>query len=51
MGTVAKKTAWLTVEQADLLAGLQSWKDADANDPGLMDRVEATLRGQAPSTA
>ena len=45
--TNTKKTAWLTVEQADLLAGLQAWKDADPNDPGLMDRVEAILRGQA----
>jgi hypothetical protein len=45
--TNTKKTSWLTVEQADLLAGLQAWKDGDPNDPGLMDRVEAILRGQA----
>jgi hypothetical protein len=45
--TNTKKTAWLTVEQSDLLGGLQAWKDADPNDPGLMDRVEAILRGQA----
>lgn len=47
--TNTKKTAWLTVEQADLLAGLQAWKDGDPNDPGLMDRVEAILRGQDTS--
>jgi hypothetical protein len=46
--TNTKKTAWLTVEQADLLAGLQAWKDSDPSDPGLMDRVEAILRGQPP---
>jgi len=45
--TSTKKTAWLTVEQADLLGGLQAWKDGDPTDPGLMDRVEAILRGQA----
>jgi hypothetical protein len=45
--TNTKKTAWLTVEQSDLLGGLQAWKDGDPNDPGLMDRVEAILRGQA----
>jgi hypothetical protein len=45
--TNTKKTAWLTVEQADLLAGLQAWRNADPSDPSLMDRVEAILRGQA----
>ena len=45
--TNTKKTSWLTVEQSDLLGGLQVWKDGDPNDPGLMDRVEAILRGQA----
>jgi hypothetical protein len=45
------KTSWLTVEQSDLLGGLQAWKDADPDDPGLMDRVEAILRGQAPDSA
>jgi hypothetical protein len=45
--TNTKKTAWLTVEQSDLLGGLHAWKDGDPNDPGLMDRVEAILRGQA----
>ena len=49
--TNTKKTAWLTVEQADLLAGLQAWKAGGPNDPGLMDRVEAILRGQAASAS
>lgn len=44
--TNSKKTAWLTVEQADLQAGLQAWKDGDPHDPGLMDRVESILRGK-----
>jgi hypothetical protein len=39
-----------TVDPANLGAGLQAWKDADPNDPGLMDRVEAILRGQAPDS-
>lgn len=47
--TNTKKTAWLTVEQADLLAGLHAWKDGDPNDPALMDRVETILRGQTTS--
>ena len=33
---------------ANPLHALQAWKDGDPNDPGLMDRVEAILRGQAP---
>lgn len=45
--TGAKKTTWLTVEQADLLAALQSWKRSDRNDPALMDRTESILRGSA----
>ena len=48
--TNTKKTAWLTVEQADLLAGLQAWKDGDPTDPCLMDRVEAILRGHAQAS-
>jgi hypothetical protein len=40
-----------TVDPANLGAGLQAWKDGDPNDPGLMDRVEAILRGQAPDSA
>ena len=45
--TNSKKAVWLTVEQADLVAGLQSWKNADPRDPALLDRVEALLRGTA----
>jgi hypothetical protein len=37
-----------SVDPANLLHALQAWKDGDPNDPGLMDRVEAILRGQAP---
>ena len=48
--TNTKKTAWLTVEQAHLVAALQAWKDGDPIDPGLVDRVEAILRGQAPES-
>lgn len=44
--TNTKKTVWLTVEQADLLAGLQAWRDGDPNDPRLMDRLEGILRGR-----
>ncbi len=40
-----------SVEPANLGAALQVWKDGDPNDPGLMDRVEAILRGQAPDSA
>ena len=43
--TNTKKTAWLTVEQSDLLAGLQAWYDGDPAEPALMDRVARTLRG------
>ena len=40
-----------SVDPTNLLHALHAWKDGDPNDPGLMDRVEAILRGQAPSTA
>jgi hypothetical protein len=36
-----------TVDPVNLGAGLQAWKDGDPIDPGLMDRVEAILRGHA----
>jgi len=36
-------------DPANLLHALQAWKGGDPNDPGLMDRVEAILRGQAAS--
>jgi len=49
--TNTKKIAWLTVEQSDLLAGLQAWKDGDPNDSGLMDRVEQLLCGSRPATS
>jgi hypothetical protein len=49
--TNTKKIAWLTVEQSDLLAGLQAWKDGDPNDSGLMDRVEQLLCGNRPATS
>lgn len=48
--TNTKRTAWLTVEQSDLLAGLQAWKDGDPDDPGLMDRVEQILCGKVPNS-
>jgi hypothetical protein len=41
----SKNAVWLTVEQTDLEAGLQMWKEADPRDPALLDRVEALLRG------
>ena len=43
--TNAKNAMWVTVEQSDLLAALQAWKDGDPRDPTLLDRVEALLRG------
>ena len=49
--TVGLLEGQFTVDPANLAAGLQAWKDGDPNDPGLMDRVEAILRGQASSTA
>ena len=41
----SKKAVWLTVDQADLVSGLQTWKNGDPRDPALLDRVEALLRG------
>lgn len=41
----SKNAVWLTVEQTDLVAGLQMWHEADPRDPALLDRVEALLRG------
>jgi len=46
----SRDTVWLTIEPDNLLTALQVWKDGDPNDPGLMDRVEAILRGQAPDS-
>jgi hypothetical protein len=31
-----------------MITALHAWKNADPDDPGLMDRVEAILRGKAP---
>lgn len=38
-----------TVDPANLLAALQSWKDGDPNDSKLIERVETILRGVAES--
>ena len=35
-----------SVDPADFAAGLHAWRDGDPNDPGLMDRIEAILRGR-----
>lgn len=44
--TNANRAMWVTVEQSDLLAGLQAWKDGEPADPTLLDRVGALLRGE-----
>jgi len=49
--TVGLLEGQFTVDPANLAAGSQAWKDGDPTDPGLMDRVEAILRGQAPDSA
>lgn len=46
--TNANNAMWLTVEQSDLLAALQAWKEGDPRDRALLDRVDALLRGHAP---
>jgi hypothetical protein len=49
IGPPPGKTAMqVSVHQPNMITALQAWKDADPDDPGLMDRVEAILRGQAP---
>jgi hypothetical protein len=50
----AQDTVLLTVNPFHLRAGLQVWKDGDADDPQLLDRVESVLRfggsgGSGPS--
>ncbi len=40
-----------SVDRTNLLAALQAWKDGDAADPQLLDRVEAILRGQSRAGA
>jgi hypothetical protein len=50
IGPPPGKTAMqVSVHQPNMVNALQAWKDADPNDPGLMDRVEAILRGKAAS--
>jgi hypothetical protein len=44
----AEDTVWLTLDPSNLRPALHAWKNADPDDPGLMDRVEAILRGKAP---
>ena len=46
----AEDTVLLMLDPSNLRPALQAWKDGDPNDPGLMDRVEAILRGQAPDS-
>ena len=48
--TIGMLEGQFTVDPANLGAGLQAWKYGDPDDPGLMDRVEAILRGQAPDS-
>jgi hypothetical protein len=45
----AEDTVWLTLDPSNLRPALHAWKNADPDDPGLMDRVEAILRGKAAS--
>jgi hypothetical protein len=48
IGPPPGKTAMqVSVHQPNMITALHAWKDGDPNDPGLMDRVEAILRGQA----
>jgi hypothetical protein len=50
IGPPPGKTAMqVSVHQPNMITALHAWKDADPDDPGLMDRVEAILRGKAAS--
>jgi hypothetical protein len=50
IGPPPGKTAMqVSVHQPNMITALHAWKDGDPNDPGLMDRVEAILRGKAAS--
>jgi hypothetical protein len=40
----SRDTVWLTIDPNNLLPAMQAWKDADPNDPQLLDRVESVLR-------
>jgi hypothetical protein len=49
IGPPPGKTAMqVSVHQPNMITALHAWKDADPDDPGLMDRIEAILRGKAP---
>lgn len=47
--TNATNALWVTVDQVELLAGLQAWQEGDPRDPALLGRVECLLRGAAAS--
>ena len=49
--TNSKKTAWLTVEQADLQAGLQAWKDGDPTIPASWTVSNRSCGAKNPPTA
>jgi hypothetical protein len=49
IGPPPGKTAMqVSVHQPNMITALHAWKNADPDDPGLMDRIEAILRGKAP---
>lgn len=51
IGPPPGKTAMqLSVNQLNLFSALQAWKDDDVTSPGMMNRVEAILRGKIPNT-
>lgn len=43
----ATDTVWLTVEPSNLLAALKVWKQANPDDPAVLDRIEAALRSNS----
>lgn len=42
--TLMLGTMWFSIEPANLIHALNTWRYGDADDPGLMDHVEAILR-------
>ena len=51
IGPPAGKTALqVSVAPTAVYNALLAWKDADPNDPRLMDRIEAILRGKEPAS-
>lgn len=47
----SRDTVWLTIDPGNLFTAIQVWKDADPNDPRLLDRIESVLRcGATPAT-